>query len=463
MPLPSEFTARMSDLLPDFEKFSASYADAPLTGLRANTLKISAEKLKSLVLDIGERVDWCADGFYYDAASFRPGKSPYYHAGLYYIQEPSAMSPAAVMDVLPGHRVLDLCAAPGGKSTQLAAKLAGKGVLAANDVSASRARALLKNIELNGVTNSVITNETPARLAARFAGYFDRILVDAPCSGEGMFRRDPDAMKAWAARKPGACLALQREILHFAAIMLKPGGRLMYSTCTFAPEENELMISEFLSSHADFAGVAISHADYGIEPGIYNEEYTARIWPHRQKGEGHFLAYLQRLEDDKTSNPIRWKLNMTPNPIGQKLESAYLRRNPSEYTDFCDKYLNFTPAPVARHGNSLHMPPDAGLPSLDGLRVLREGLYLGDVLTKRFEPSQAFAISLRSDDVRHCIDFPSDSGDLYRYLKGESFEPSSATATDGWNLVSADGFPIGWAKVSNGRLKNKYPRGWLLN
>ena len=476
MNFPSEFATRMSGLLPDYQEFLASYADTPLVGLRANGLKISADELKKLLPHIKEPVSWCKDGFYY-GTDFRPGKSPYYHAGLYYIQEPSAMSSAAVMDVSPGQRVLDLCAAPGGKSTQIAAKLAGSGLLVSNDVSATRARALLKNIELSGAVNIVITNEPPARLAARFSGYFDRILVDAPCSGEGMFRRDPDALKAWTKRKPEACSVLQREILHFAAMMLKPGGRLMYSTCTFAPEENELMIEEFLSTHEGFAGVAIAHTEFGLEPGLRGEVHTARIWPHRQKGEGHFMAYLEKQAEDGAkqrdgSHASYEARKMLPRFTAARSDA--LRdglRKQDEYTEFCDKYLNFTPEPNSRHGNSLHISPPE-LPDLSGLRVLRTGLYLGDVLTKRFEPSQAFAMSLDPDKVKACINFSIDDSDLFRYLKGESFVPGTlgtvpANLSDGWSLITLDtgkksAFPIGWAKVTDGRIKNKYPKGWLM-
>jgi len=457
----------MSDLLPDYQSFLASYTDAPLAGLRANTLKISPLELKPLLADLSGPIDWCPDGFYYDV-NFRPGKSPYYHAGLYYIQEPSAMSPAAVMDILPGHRVLDLCAAPGGKSTQLAAKLNGTGILFSNDVSITRARALLKNIELSGAANCVITGESPGRLAARFAGYFDRILVDAPCSGEGMFRRDPDARKAWTTRKPAMCTTLQRESLYFAASMLKPGGRLMYSTCTFAPEENELMIDAFLSAHKDFIGVAIPHTEYGMEPGLRGEKYTARIWPHHQKGEGHFMAYLQKQENCDETEGCHGVNHFHSRHGNVGREGIYLSAGVlspgGEYTDFCKKYLNFTPTPTSRHGNSLYLEPP-GLPDLSGLRVLRTGLYLGDILTKRFEPSQAFAMSLGSEHVQSCINFAIDDQDLYRYLKGESFELSGLgkSPSDGWNLAALKGFPLGWAKVTDRRLKNQYPKGWLMN
>lgn len=295
-----------------------------------------------------------------------------------------------------------------------------------------------------------------------------------------MFRRDPTTRKAWTVRKPEICATLQREILHYAAMMLKPGGRLMYSTCTFAPTENELMTDEFLAAHKDFVGVAIPHAEYGVEPGLSSKEYTARIWPHRQKGEGHFMAYMQR------SAGISHKpAEGAPYPIHERegrMPASHFRsshRNAGrkgisltenapqpgrEYADFCNKHLNIAPGPTYSHGYSLYKTPK-GLPDLSGLRVLRTGLYLGDLLTKRFEPSQAFAMSLYSNEVKPIINFSITDNNLDRYLKGESFEHTCAgeKPADGWNLITLNNFPLGWAKVTDGRLKNKYPKGWLMS
>lgn len=258
MNIPEAFAARMKSLLSEeeYRAFIASYMEPRRQGLRVNRLKLSPDTLLARVDWPLSPVPWTEDGFYYPE-NLRPAKHPYYHAGLYYIQEPSAMSPASVLDVHPGERVLDLCAAPGGKTTQLAASLQGEGILVTNDNNPNRVKALVKNVELYGIRNAVVTNETPDKLAVVFPEYFDKILVDAPCSGEGMFRKEPDMMKSWSETAIEACCGMQRSILMDAARMLRPGGRLLYSTCTFAPEENEQMIAEFLDRHPDFSVVPV--------------------------------------------------------------------------------------------------------------------------------------------------------------------------------------------------------------
>lgn len=305
--LPGTFLGRMERLLGDgFPDFLASYEEERQYGLRVNTLKISPSALQEMARFGLQPVAWCPTGFYYSEAD-RPGKHPLYHAGLYYIQEPSAMAPVELLDVLPGDRVLDLCAAPGGKSTQIAAKLGGQGVLVVNDVHPDRVKALVKNIELSGVRNAVVLNDDPGKLQHAFKDWFDKILIDAPCSGEGMFRKEEDMAKAWRPDWPDKYAEMQRQLLRQAAAMLKPGGRLVYSTCTFSPEENERMIAAFLDEHPEFAavetgsGTAAGREDWlpgrpdWAEGGRAGETArTARLWPHRLRGEGHFAAALER-------------------------------------------------------------------------------------------------------------------------------------------------------------------------
>ncbi|WP_046215244.1 RsmB/NOP family class I SAM-dependent RNA methyltransferase [Paenibacillus wulumuqiensis] len=323
--LPPQFVQRMQDLLDDeFQSFMDSYEQSPRAGLRVNTLKISNEQFRQQSPFELRPIPWCPTGYYVDAAA-RPGKHPYYYAGLYYIQEPSAMSPVEALDVQPGDRVLDLCAAPGGKSTQIAAALQGQGLLVTNDLSAERTRALAKNMELYGVRNAVILNESPEVIATRFGGFFDKILVDAPCSGEGMFRKDDDAARQWINHSVERCSIMQRDILQTVATMLAPGGRIVYSTCTFAPEENERSIAVFLDQHPEFNVTLPAHAEHfgrgrsewahrveeEIQQGetvltaISADEYnpvspasieqtsrTVRLWPHQLEGEGHYIAVL---------------------------------------------------------------------------------------------------------------------------------------------------------------------------
>lgn len=302
--LPTAFVKRMEQLLgEEFEAFMTAYDHTPHAGIRVNTLKIPVEDFKKRSPFELRPIPWCATGFYIPHGT-KPGLHPYYHAGLYYVQEPSAMSPVELLNVAQDEAVLDLCAAPGGKSTQIAAKLQGSGVLVTNDISADRTKALAKNVELYGVRNAVVLNESPDRIADAFPHFFDKILIDAPCSGEGMFRKDKDMAKQWETHSVDKCIVMQRDILRVAASMLSAGGRIVYSTCTFAPEENEGMIAEFLEAHPDFDVVPVS-SEAGFAPGHpewMSEEVasaypelrgTARLWPHLVEGEGHYIAVLQ--------------------------------------------------------------------------------------------------------------------------------------------------------------------------
>ncbi|MDR6716062.1 RsmB/NOP family class I SAM-dependent RNA methyltransferase [Paenibacillus sp. 2003] len=309
--LPLIFAERMKSLLGDeFEQFMKSYEQSPHAGLRVNTLKISMEQFDEIAPFDLRPIPWCETGFYVPHG-VKPGLHPYYHAGLYYIQEPSAMAPVELLQVEPGDRVLDLCAAPGGKTTQIAAKLQGKGVLVTNDIHAERTKALAKNVELYGVRNAVVLNESPERIANAFPHYFDKVLIDAPCSGEGMFRKDEDMVKSWEHHSVEKCVLMQRDILETAARLLAPGGTIVYSTCTFAPEENEAMIAEFLNVNRDFVVMEIPE-ETGFAPGrpewvrqmmpekaeeteavLDQTRGTARLWPHLLEGEGHYVAVLQ--------------------------------------------------------------------------------------------------------------------------------------------------------------------------
>lgn len=389
MKLPLKYTETMKALLgEEYDAYLASFDEERFYGLRVNTLKLSAEEMAARGVFSLRPVPWCETGFYYDGAE-RPAKHPYYHAGLYYLQEPSAMSPAATLPIGEGDRVLDLCAAPGGKTTQLGARLGGTGLLVANDISAGRAKTLLKNVELAGIRNAIVMSETPERIAERLPHFFDKILVDAPCSGEGMFRKEPDMVKSWDAEMLAFCRSEQAKILEACAPMLKAGGMLLYSTCTFSPEENEKSIGNFLERHPEFELMPIAKKN-GFAEGLAPYTDCARLYPHRLKGEGLYLL------------------------------------------------------------------PE-GTPKLEKLRVLRTGWMLGTLKKGRFEPSQAFAMGLRKEEVKHTADFSLEDERVIRYLKGETVE---AEGKDGWTLVCVDGFPLGWAKRQKGRLKNKYAVSW---
>ncbi len=451
MNLPESYVIKMKNLLGDeFESYLKSFDEKRYYGLRANTLKIEPEELEKRLDFKLEKVKWCREGFYYKEDD-RPAKHPYYNAGLFYIQEPSAMSTGSMLNIEQGDRVLDLCAAPGGKSTQAGAKLKNQGILVSNDISASRCKALLRNIEAAGISNAVVTNETPDKLARKFQGFFNKIIVDAPCSGEGMFRKDKDSVKSWKEHKTEVCRSLQRDILKNAAKMLSGGGIIAYSTCTFAPEENEGMINEFVSEHEDFEILEVDKSrgfDRGrsewVLNGVKELDLCGRLWPYKVRGEGHFLALLKKRGNDE-------KINFKKTVIAD--EKLLL-----DYYDFMDKFMNIEIKDnLEIHGRSLMKIP-LNI-DLKGIRVMRSGLYIGDFKTKRFEPSQGFAMTLKKEDAKYIVDFSLDDPALIRYLKGESFEVG---ANDGWNLVCVDGFPLGWGKVQKGRMKNKYLPSWKI-
>lgn len=451
MELPIAYTEKMQGLLgAEYNDYLKSFDHDRYYGLRANTLKISADELKKKLPFTLDPIPWCDTGFYY-SADVRPSKHIYYNAGLFYIQEPSAMSTGAVLPVAPGDRVLDLCAAPGGKSTQAAAKLAGKGIIVSNDISASRCKALLKNIEVCGVSNCVITNETPERLADKLPSFFNRIIVDAPCSGEGMFRKDEEAVKSWESHKTEFCQGLQREILHHADRLLAKDGIIAYSTCTFAPEENEGMLNEFIGAHPYYKVLKLDSAlgfDRG-RPEWSNAdkafEGAGRLWPHKIHGEGHFICLLQKTEGSEMSSVY-------------ETEEKARDRELTEFYDFAEKHLDLELSDkhlFVHQGKLLSVPLGLGL---KGLRVMRSGLYLGDIKTKRFEPSQALAMALKKENAKITLDLALDDEALARYMRGESF---NVGCRDGWALVCVDGYPLGWGKVQNGRLKNKYLASWM--
>jgi len=446
--LPEAFLQRMQNLLKDeFNDFLASFEKQSFCGLRVNTLKIDVESFLKIAPYTFTPVPWVKDGFYFDCSE-RPAKHPYYYAGLFYIQEPSAMAPVSVLDPQPGEKVLDLCAAPGGKSLQIAAKLRGSGLLVANDTSGERVKALIKNLEIWGVRNLLVTNETPERLFKHFPNFFDRILIDAPCSGEGMFRRDEAAAKSWSVYKPEICNMRQKGLLKTAAAMLKPGGYLVYSTCTFSPMENEESISAFLTANPQFT--LICPPSYpGFTPGIVDGlENCRRLWPHKLNGEGHFLALLQKQPDNATD----YAQETAPKTL-EKVPSAQLK----PFFNFCSTFLNESfNGNFHLRGEYLYLLNEHA-PLLKGLNVKRPGWYLGELKKDRFEPSQAMAMSLKKEDAKLVLDLKSDDPAVISYLKGETLP---APGSDGWYLVCVDGFPLGWGKQAGGVLKNHYPKGW---
>lgn len=453
--LSEEYLNRMRDLLGE-EEFSAylkSFDEERLYGLRVNTAKVTPEAFPELVSWDLKPVPWIPNGFYYEGTE-RPAKDPYYYAGLYYLQEPSAMTPAMLLPVEPGDRVLDLCGAPGGKSTELGVKLAGKGVLISNDISNSRAKALLKNLELWGISNICVTSETPDKLADVFGPWFDKILIDAPCSGEGMFRKDDDMVKSYEERGPEYYSEIQKEITDQAVRMLAPGGLLLYSTCTFSRCEDEEIICHILENHQEMELIRLPLFE-GASGGI-GLDGCIRLFPHKIKGEGHFISLLRKNGGGAERTAAGSRERSRTEPQGKKAPAL-----PTELTDFL-ALMNreFDGSRIMIKNDSVYYLPENFVPAKE-LRYLRTGLLLGELKNKRFEPGQALAMTLHAEEFRQTISWKKEDDRVIRYLKGETISLTpEEEPVKGWCLVCVDGYPLGFAKGTGMALKNKYYPGW---
>lgn len=425
--LPQAFLERVEiQLGEEYPQFLQSLELPRAVALRFNPLKGEMPQLPF----VKEPVPWEPRGYYYDPEA-RPGLHPFHEAGVYYLQEASAMAPVVLLDPQPGERICDLCAAPGGKSTQIAGKLGGEGFLLCNEFNPKRAKILSRNIERMGIYNALVTNTHPEDLAKRLPGFFDKVLVDAPCSGEGMFRKEEAAVTDWSQETVEMCARRQAEILRSAARLVRPGGRLVYSTCTFAPEENEETVAAFLAENPDFSPVEQEAPWFTpAGPGQY------RLWPHKLRGEGHFAAVLQRAgQESCEEDPF----------TGEKLPKLWL--------DFAKELgIQLPQGKAITFGTELYWAPEA-LPSLKGLKVLRPGLELGTVKKDRFEPAHALALWLRT--CKNVQDYPADSQQIRKYMGGDVV-PSTQK---GWCLVTAEGYSLGWGKGDGTVLKNHYPKG----
>ena len=425
--LPEAFLQRMeAQLGSEYLAFLESLERPRAVALRFNPMKGERPVLPF----VGAPVPWEPEGFYYDPET-RPGLHVYHEAGVYYLQEASAMAPVALLDPKPGERVCDLCAAPGGKTTQIAGRMLGQGFLVCNEINPKRAKILSRNIERMGVANALVTNEHPETLASRFPGFFDRVLVDAPCSGEGMFRKEEAAVTDWSQETVQMCARRQREILDSAARLVRPGGRLVYSTCTFAPEEDEETVAAFLEAHPEFTPEPVEAPWF-----VPGENASYRMWPHKLLGEGHFAAVLRKTQGESGEVPAC--------PGG---------KCPKAWESFA-KELDITlpEGKAVSFGQSLYWAP-MELPELNRLKVLRPGLELGTERKGRFEPAHALALWLKTCAVTES--FPPESPEMKAYLHGDVV-PSGKK---GWCLVQAGGYAIGWGKGDGSVLKNHYPKG----
>ncbi len=426
--LPEAFLTRMkAQLGEEYEDFLQSLERPRAVALRFNPLKGERPQLPFVKMP----VPWEPEGFYYDPET-RPGLHVYHEAGVYYLQEASAMAPVALLDPQPGETICDLCAAPGGKTTQIAGRMAGKGFLLCNEIHPKRAKILSRNMERMAVANALVTNEHPANLAKKYPGFFDRVLVDAPCSGEGMFRKEEAAVTDWSQETVEMCARRQAEILHSAARLVRHGGRLVYSTCTFAPEEDEEAVAAFLKAHPEFRPEAVEAPWF-----VSGENGSQRMWPHKLLGEGHFAAVLKKEDTEETE-----KIEI---PKGEQL--------PRQWTAFAKELgIELPEGKAVLFGENLFWAP-ADLPDIRKIKVMRPGLELGTVKKDRFEPAHALALWLGSCKTMET--YGAESEEMKAYLHGDVV-PSQKK---GWCLVCADGFSIGWGKGDGRVLKNHYPKG----
>ena len=441
MNLPIEFCERMRELTGDeYDDFIKSYDTQINKGVRINTLKCS-DSLP--MLNSCEKIQWCEDGYYADNLSIN-GNHPYHASGVVYFQEPSAMAVACGMPIGENAKILDLCAAPGGKTTHIGARMGNHGLLLSNEIIPKRAAVLSENVERMGLTNTIVTNESPRQLSERFEGFFDGIIVDAPCSGEGMFRKEPQAVEEWSVNHTLSCAVRQKNILDDAYKMLKCGGYIMYSTCTFSYDENESVVQYMIDKY----NMQLCHIDGldmlsdGIGDGMQD---CRRIFPHKNKGEGHFMALLRRTEE---SNPAKVHQKKKEKRKDTQLDLAI-----NLYREFEKSALNAKlDGEFVLFGDNLYLMPE--YINLDKLRVLRCGLHLGITKRNRFEPSHALSHALPADMYINRIEFSLNSDEIKRYMHGETLSNSM----NGWCIITADGYSIGWGKGSNGIVKNHYPK-----
>lgn len=463
-PLPDGFVERMESLLGDETgEFLAALA-TPAAGLRVNTLRVDPRRFVDIAPFPLEPLPFPPEGFRVGEEA-RPGAHPYHAAGLYYLQDPGAMVVGALPQLPREPRVLDLSAAPGGKATHLAARMEGRGVLVANDVHAGRARELAGNLERCGVTNAVVTHEAPVRLADRWPGHFDLVLVDAPCSGESMFHKSAAARREWSPAAVAGCARRQGELLHDARRLVRSDGVLLYSTCTFAPEENEQVLAELLAADGEFRmeplpgieGAEAAHPEWAGPHADMTIARALRLWPHRVPGAGHFVAALRRAGPADVAGACGGAA-AGPGATGG---AGHPRVAPEAVRLLRDMVAEVAPGltvdeeRLAQRGEEIHLLPEDA-PASNGLHVIRAGWWLATVRRGWIEPSHHLAMGMRPEQAARVLDLDSGGGEAAAFLRGEVLR---GEGEDGWVLVCVDGFPLGWGKRTRGVVKNHYPRG----
>lgn len=441
MNLPIDFCERMRELVGgEYDDFIKSYDTQINRGVRINKLK--CDTLPKLFSD-SEKVLWCPDGYYVKDGKVS-GNHPYHAAGVIYFQEPSAMCVAEGLPLCDDAKILDLCAAPGGKTTHIGARMKNKGLLVANEIISKRASILSENVERMGLTNTIVTNETPSHLAEKFQGFFDGIIVDAPCSGEGMFRKEPQAVDEWSVNHTLSCAVRQKNILDDAYKMLKCGGYIMYSTCTFSYDENEAVVKHMMEKYnMELCPIpGLDMLSQGIGDGMEN---CRRVFPHKNKGEGHFTALLRRTEENETATEFVKKQNKRKDTTLETAVRLYYEFEKSALKIHLDgEFVLF--------GDNLYVLPQ--YVDIDKLKVLRCGLHLGEVKRNRFEPSHALSHAFDEDVYINKVETLQNSEDIKKYMHGETL----SSDVSGWCVIKTEKYIVGWGKGSNGIVKNHYPK-----
>ena len=425
--IPEQFIENMKKQLPEneWEAFFAVYAEKPYKGVRLNVLKGGRDALKCLLPFLGDSVSWEENGFYTDREKL--GASPYHFAGVFYSQEPSAMCAAPLLDVQAGEKVLDLCSAPGGKGTQLAGKMQGEGIIVLNEPVFSRAKILSQNVERMGIKNAVVVSEMPDKLSQKFPAWFDKILVDTPCSGEGMFRKNAEeALTEWSQENVTMCAERQKGILYEATKMLRVGGRLVYSTCTFSEEEDEGQVRDYLQNHPEMRLIKVE-----------------KLYPHKVKGEGHFAALFEKVSGEECG-------------YVKEIKPSVSRDSERAYREFEKSFFKTPFAKRLHEANGILYALPEGCFDWKGIQVLRVGVKLGEMINGRFEPAHSLAMAAKKEECKNVLDLPIHDKRTEKFLRGETVE---GEAQKGWCLVCVDGFPVGFGKNAGGVIKNHIPKG----
>ena len=446
--LPKEFENRMKTLLGDeFPLYEKSLTEEPKRAFRVNTDKISLEDFQKINPFGNSKIPYVENGFYLDCE--KAGNHPFHHAGMIYIQEPAAMAPAECVEIQKDFKILDMCAAPGGKSTALKNKLGDNGVLVSNEIVPSRCKILTGNIERLGLKNCITTCVDTSFLAKTFPKTFDLIMVDAPCSGEGMFRKEPNAVSEWSEENVKMCATRQKEILENAAICLKDAGLIVYATCTFSLEENEMVIDSFLQKHPEFRLEKVTErVENATSDGIcfaecktQNIQYCRRFYPHKNIGEGQFMAVLKNTNE--------------PSPQTENKQKSYSPEK--SVIDFLkDTLCEFSESAVKIHNNNaIYFENDFGS---DNFSAFSYGVNIGEIKKNYILPHHQFFMCM-GNDFKRKIELDLNDTRLLKYLHGEEIETN---LENGWAAVMVNGCTLGGAKVVNGVAKNHYPKGLRL-